>query len=331
MTGSFDPWQAYVELSWPEGRPRGEGFVALQLPGRMHDYIAHASDDEPALLVSLETAPSVVRAPVRLEYLEVSFNAPCRIAPSTGPVIEGRFAVVRCTSTNWRLKEYFVRAVTPLIESLPVEPSAADVSAAMNDVVELFKALESPQRGSAKGIWGELFVIYQSADPIAVAKAWRCEGSEKFDFSLAEERLEVKTTESSRRAHRFSLDQLEPPAGTTAYVASLLVRSAVGGLSVLNLVKAICARLGDRTDLAARIWSNITMTLGEGWEEALEIRFDEHHASEHLRFFLAEMVPRVTKPANERVFDITFRSDLSDIPALDIHSYSGPLISSVHS
>jgi len=135
--------------------------------------------------------------------------------------------------------------------------------------------------------------------------------AERIDFVDGRERLEVKSSSHRQRIHCFSLEQLIPPTGARLVIASLFVESVGGGLSLRDLSDEIRGLLAADCDLLARFDAVFYATLGAGWSEAMDERFDMELAIDSLCFFDAADIPRVVGPIPPSVTDIRFRSNLS--------------------
>ena len=93
--------------------------------------------------------------------------------------------------------------------------------------IELFKAIKEPPKKSIQGLWSELFLIEQSANPEKIISAWHSIPEEKFDFSFDKLRIEVKSSVTESRTHHFSLAQLNPVDNTEIIIASILLYTSI--------------------------------------------------------------------------------------------------------
>jgi hypothetical protein len=211
------------------------------------------------------------------------------------------------------LHEYFLRALTPVIATLPTRPTREQVVAAVNALVDLFRRASQAARKAVQGLWGELFLIAQAGDPCALIACWHTDPHDRFDFAEDERRLEVKTASGRVRMHGFSQEQLRPSADTLVMIASILLERSAGGQSVNDLVDAIRERVND-PDLLLRLDAVVAETLGEDWRTAREDRFDRQLAEESLRFLDARTIPSVPSGLPPEVTEVHFRVDLTNHP-----------------
>ena len=224
-----------------------------------------------------------------------------------------RVSVIRCRSEDPTLHEHFLRAMSPIISLLPMEPTRAQVAAAVNTLVELFSRASQPPRKTIQGLWAELFVIWRATDPAVLLRAWHAEPEDRFDFTDDKQRIEVKTASGRGRIHGFSHEQLRPPAGCRALVASVLMERAAGGQSLINLIDDIRQRIAD-PELLVRLDLVVATTLGFEWRAAHDERFDRQLAEESIRFLDARTIPSVPDDLPPEVTEVHFRVDLTSLP-----------------
>ncbi|MCC6784192.1 MAG: PD-(D/E)XK motif protein [Planctomycetes bacterium] len=267
----------------------------------------------PALLVSLPAAPggNVMPPPVELEHISVRHGVRCRLWRASAEPEAATVSLVHCREAERVLRDYFlsvVEGVLPLLGPAPTEARVRDVVAAL---IELFRALELPPRKPIQGLWGELCVIVQATNTVALLEAWHASPEEPYDFTRESQRLEVKTASGDERRHHFTLAQLHPPAGASAVIASLFAERAGGGVSLGELLDRARLRVSTRGDLAVRLERVVAATLGQSWRRGLSERFDWERAQESLAFFDAAAVPSVLPTdVPSGVTDVGFRSTL---------------------
>lgn len=190
-----------------------------------------------------------------------------------------------------------------------------EVASAIDSLVLLFQKLSRSPRREAQGLFGELLVIDTSSDPATFLDAWHTDPGDRFDFTFASSRLEVKTSANRQRCHEFSLEQCAPPADSTVTLASLFVET-VGGGSLKALVERIEAGLSSRPKLIVKLHSVLADTLGAALLEALGQRFDEQLAMSSLAFYDLSTIPAVRGPLPPQVTAVRFRSELAGVSPL---------------
>jgi hypothetical protein len=311
---STDLCALFESLVLPRELPTGRSLSAVVVPDAENYRLAKDTNGSPCLL--LQQPPSAARsAPIRLQNLMVSYGVPCVISHAHGQREEGTFTIIKCASTDTSLFPHFLRILSPIIETLGAEPSAAAIRRAISGLVDLFQSLTTPAKKSVQGLWAELLLMRRASDPRMVISAWHGLPYEHVDFLSGRQRLEVKSSSNRLRAHYFSLVQLTPPDNSRLVVASLFVESVGGGLSLRRLFDETRNLVSDPV-LLMRFDAAFYSTLGARWSDAMEECFDEELASQSLQFFDSTEIPKIDGPISPAVSDVHFVSDMSSTSPL---------------
>ena len=278
----------------------------------------------PLLLISIFNVRSQSQyTPVVLEHLRVQYNLNCRISRPDGTFEDGVFTAVHCTGEDVTLQEYFLKVMSTIIISLGNQPTQSDVAHAINQLIELFRAMAKVPRKSVQGLWAELFLISQARQPATLIEAWHTIVEDRYDFAMDDQRLEVKSFSGDIRLHHFSLEQLHPPEDIRALVISVSVENSQAGVSIADLREKIQTHLGSNLDSLLHVDRVIALTLGDAWQQASEARFDERLAEESLAFYETSAIPSVNPNLPTGVSGVHFRSDLTECLATEISHYPG--------
>lgn len=297
-------------------------FVARPIPGHNAFRLAKDTLGFPTLLLSADKSYVRRRShPIALENLRVLPDVECRITHPDGFVEEGRFTIISCISDSQSLQAYFLRVASTVLLSVSAEPSELEVVKTVDSLVELFQALIRPPRKSVQGLWAELLIIDLSRKPNVLLDAWHTLPDDIYDFSSGTQRIEVKSASEHVRRHHFTLEQLNPPAGTIALIASLFVNRSGAGLSLGDLLNRVRDKVAGTTDLAFILERVVAGTLGHNWEYGLEERFDYETARQSLAFYDASNVPSVDPKLREGVSHVRFQSDLSRSEPVKLAEY----------
>jgi len=287
-----------------------EVFSALPVPGLPRHRIGKNKSGSPALLIGVREDGDRRPPAVELANLQVAHDVTCAISQADGTKETGRFSVVQCRGLGPELHAYFLRVSEPLVQMLGGTPTRAAVSVAIDKLVELFSSMSLPSKKTVQGLWAEVFLIAQAANPEALLKAWHVEPVDRYDFSSGPDRIEVKSYSGKVRRHHFTLEQLRPPRGTRVLVASINVLMAGGGVSLSNLIDDIRARIGGRPELIMRLEAVVAAALGECWPNGLNDRFDREAAQESLRFYDAHNIPSIDG-VPPSISEVRFVADIS--------------------
>lgn len=297
-------------------------FTASPIPDYQPHRLGKDALGRPLLLISIFNIRSQSQyTPVVLEHLRVQYNLNCRISRPDGTFEEGVFTVVRCTGEDVTLQDYFLRVMSTVVISLGDQPTQSDVAHAMNQLIELFRAMAKVPRKSVQGLWAELFLISQARQPDILVDAWHTVVEDRYDFAIDDQRIEVKSFSGDIRLHHFSLAQLHPPDGIKTLVASISVESSQAGVSIADLREKIQTRLGSNLEALLHIDRVIALTLGEAWQQASDARFDERLAEESLAFYETSAIPSIDPNLPSGVSGVRFQSDLTESPTTEISHF----------
>ena len=294
----------------------GARFTAAPIDDYPRHRVAKDSSGRPCLLVSV-SAGSTPGPPIVLEHVSLQHDVECRITHPDGRSETGRFTVLRCTQGDPALDEYFLRVCGTILAVVGQQPSDLQVRAAMDRVVELFRAIDAPPRKTVQGLWAELLVIARSRDILAMARAWHSLPGDRYDFSSGTQRVEVKAAMGQVRRHHFQLDQVIPVPGTAVIIASLLVQRAGAGTSVRDLLSEIRSAASAEPPVVLQVDQVTALTLGSGWRQALDEQFDRHFAENSLAFFSAAGIPKPDAALPAGVTEVRFCADLTAVTRLE--------------
>jgi len=292
----------------------GDKYNVISIPGMSHK-IGASSEGYPKFFVRTNTSVSSVQNVVR-EILSVEYNVPCQIRDNEGNTQNDFFSIITLRSLDQPLQSYFVEIFSMMLYKLPPEPSRRELSVEVENLIAIFSALTQPPRKKIQGLWAELLVIERSSDPATLIASWHSSPSAKYDFTSGRDKIEVKSTSSEERVHRFSLDQLNPGEHSSLIIASVIVREsgpAFDGLSVKGLYQRICEKVTD-IEAQLKLYTIIANTIGSDIDKFDSLCFDYTGASDSLAFFDYHDVPCISKesvPAS--VSEVRFSSDLTGL------------------
>jgi hypothetical protein len=269
----------------------------------------------PALLIETKRSdrPAAV---LPLEFSNLSFRPRCQCRVKMGGLPEAihTLAVLKCTTEDAALREYFLRSLSGMLDVLPNDPTEQTVSEAVSQLIELFRALEAPPKKSLQGVWCELLLISRSMHIRQAALAWHSDPAALYDFTAGTQRVEVKSAIGGIRRHHFSLQQLAPPEGVDLVVASFLLEESGKGLSIAALWEEIAARRELTAEAKNRLLRVLTIALGRDWRKANRVAFDPDAAMRDLRLYEAIAIPKVPLSLPTEISDVHFCSELTDVP-----------------
>jgi hypothetical protein len=299
-------------------RPSNEeaaGTFAVARLGYAEHLLGKDANGAPALL--LRVSATATLPPIVLQHVTVQHAVSCRVVSAANAPVEDKFSIVRCTSSEPALREYFVRVIASTVDELGATPTGANVNRAFSRLIELFRAFQLPARRTAQGLWAELLLLAYSSDPVVVARAWQSDPGEGFDFSEGSRRVEVKSVAGDARIHSFSLRQLRPGPGVDVLIASIHAERSAGGLTISELLEQIRSRALP-TDLVAKVADVVARSLGDSAASGLALRFDIDRGRSSLRFFDARRIPSIEPPLPAGILSVNFEALLDETKATQI-------------
>lgn len=286
-------------------------FAVLPVVGYQSYYVGKDHDSCACLLVSTVDHGQRQSPPIRLESLDVQFDIPCHLKKPCKPEQQGQFTVIRCRSLDCETIRYFLTVCDTILRVVGDRPKQRAVSSAVHRLAAIFQKSKNPPARTVNGLFGELYLISLSSNPVRTLTAWRVDETARYDFVDGEVRLDVKATGGRTRTHFLSYEQCNPPAGTIAVAASMFVERVSRGLTLRSLIDDIVNKVASHFDLVFKLHEVIAGTLGTSLEEAMAATFDEKLAESSLGFYDLATVPAIRTPLPEGVSDVHFQSDLS--------------------
>ena len=291
-----------------------ESYKVISLPGLQHK-LGKSDEGFPKFFICVNESTSQVRNVVR-ELLTVEYNQKCRVESDSG-FIENTYAIITLRSPEWILQSSFIDIVLLMLNKMQTLPSRKELAVEVENLITIFSAMEKTPVKKMQGLWGELLVIERSKYPELLVNAWHNSPNAKFDFTLGRDKIEVKTTSSESRIHKFSLDQLNPSPNSRLLIASITVRESGqgnGGKSVRNLFDSIYAKItGCKERL--HLYEVMAETIGRDISKLDSVFFDYIGAVDSLCYYRAHDIPRIDKKnVPMGVTEVKFSSNLTDVP-----------------
>ena len=310
--------ELYDSLAFPEVGNQ-KTFNAIPIPEYPSFRIAIDVEGNPVLLLSVINAvKNRALKNFRLKYLQLEQNIECKISENAKSSFQ-TFTVITFTSADRNLQEYFLRISETLVKTLSIKVTQQQVIESLNKFVEVFRALTDPPTNTVHGLWTELFLIENSANPKALLNYWHNIPEEKFDFNSGNEKIEVKSNSSFERLHIFSSEQLNPPIGTQVLIASIFIRQNTAGQSIQQLVDSITIKVQHDIDLTDKLNNIVCKTLGNSLEQSIKIKFDYNIARESLVFYRHQDISKIEEVAiPNAVSEVRYKSDLFTIKHIDL-------------
>ena len=305
----FSRFQALRNQAAEDGR-----FTVVAIDDLPHK-LGVSKEGFPMFFVRTNSSASSVQNIVR-EILSVEYNVSCKLIDDNGNSQDDTFCIITLRSLDAQLQSYFVEIFTMMLHKLQPIPSNRELSVEVENLIAIFDALTNPPKKKIQGLWAELLVIEQSTRPETLINAWHSIPSAKYDFTLGRDKIEVKSTSSEERVHKFSLDQLNPSQNSRLLIASTVVRDsgpAADGLSVKGLYDKIRERVS-AVDSQIRLFTIIAETVGTDLAKLENVFYDYTSAVDFLEFYDYHDIPSIPKDiVPSLVTEVKFASNLNGL------------------
>lgn len=289
-------------------------FRVISLPDQLHKLGCSEEGYPKFFLVTSDNAGMMHN--LNAELLTVEYNMLCNIVEKDMQIDNQRFTIITLHSNNEQLQIMFVDVFLMMLSMMPKKPSNIAIASKIESLLSIFSKLKRKPVHKLQGLWAELLVIEQSKNPVIVAKAWHSQPESKYDFTMGRDKVEVKSTSSENRIHRFSLDQLNPSDSSRLLICSIIVRESAkdeNGLSVFDLYDSISMKIVD-SEIRLHVYDVIMETLGSDFYIARKKYFDYSEACDSLNLFEHSDIPKIDKSfIPEHVSEVRFSSDLSHL------------------
>ncbi|TPI02373.1 PD-(D/E)XK motif protein [Mycoplasma struthionis] len=232
------------------------------------------------------------------------------------------FHNIICLKNDTYSIEQFYIAYEYLFESIKQPKSDNEILTLINSLEELFKT--TPENDKYKlhvGVYGELLFLnflYENNCPKILSKYHR-NFFAKHDIELDDiNRIEIKTTTSSKRIHNFSHDQIFRN-DINVYVASILLEESVEGCSLYDLFKKI---------MSFSTESKLLLSLGKlkGYcsinKDNPGPTFSYNKAIQDLKIFSAKELPHISSTIPDTITNIKYDVDCSTAKSIHIKAFA---------
>ena len=303
----------YIQL-FKKMQPGSKDWWATEPVKGSKILIGKNKNEFPAILVNVGESISLIDKP--LKHISLIHNLKFIDENKT----ESIYSVIELNSEdgNDDLIEIFLRCSEAIIGQLPKNIEIEDFKECFAAFVKIFEKLSRPSLKTTMGLWTELLFVSLSADPDFFIESWHSNVGQIYDFSYANEKIEVKSSSSDKRKHNFSLSQLNPPEDLKLVIVSFIVNeSEKYGKSINDLLDelSLTIKAGNRM----KLYQMIGDTLGKNAKEGMKIKFDYESAKDSVGYYDWKVIPRIDKRTVEKGVDVPrFSSTVGDITQLSV-------------
>jgi hypothetical protein len=249
------------------------------------------------------------------ETKAMKFDPWCETTWMEGGVELPRSAVLRC-NLDRADKQVLRLVIGVLLSVVDLQVRFNNAGLAIWKLKELFGDgfKVSIQLSTIRGLIGELLLILGSRELVLAVSAWHIDADDRYDFSFNNTRVEVKTTSSSVRQHRFTSRQLPALHGIDAWVASVQLAEVAVGETIGGLFDRIANQLP--MDSARKLSEVVIETLGVPASALSGPQFDLEASLRSILMVPGRLVP--TPEAVPGTSDLKWSAYISDSDGLGL-------------
>lgn len=290
----------------------GNGYQVASLPFIENHRLGLSETGYPTFFINTPEGEKNIFFDVNLEIISVKYDVHCQLTAGS-TITEGCYSIISLNSESRDLQEYFVEVAYLILKKLPPFPKASVVRIEIEKIIDLFSQLSMPPTKSIQGLWAELLVIDCSDNVDYLVNSWHSSEKDLFDFNDGQDKIEVKSTSGNKRIHHFSIGQLNPNLSSELLIASVYAIRTGIGKNIFDLVADIYKKLTDK-ELIYKVNQIISLSLGESFERAFEVRFDYKLAEDSLLYYRGSEIPGINSNCiPTQVSNVHFDCDLSHI------------------
>lgn len=269
-------------------------YRVMSLPKLQYHKIGISQTGTPMFFVKCRNEDNVRTIDYNLEYISVQFNQECELRHDDQVTYTvDNYTVISLKTDLENLQEYFINIIYSVLYNIDTIPSIGKLKHEIEQLIELFGRLTKPAIKTIQGLWAELLVIEQSADPEYLISAWHKSPFDKYDFNDGKDKIEVKSTTKNQRIHSFSLSQLNPGKGAELIIASIMTEEIGVGKNVMDLIKIIERRVNKEIVLNY-LNTIVFQVIGSDIKKTFSIYFDYQEAVDSLSYYDFKNIPKIS-------------------------------------
>ena len=307
-----------------------EGYLVENIPFFDNHKIGLSNDGNPIFFIKFHNSDLISQIDYNLELISIRFNCNCNLKQEDDFEYKDTFTIIQLNSENEIIVDYFSNIILLVIARIGNYPSLNTFKKELNLLIELFGKLNSPSTKAIQGLWGELFVIEQSTDPIYLIKSWHVNTTDTFDFNDGIDKLEVKSTINSKREHIISNAQLFPSSNSILIICSILLLESGQGTTIFDLIDKIVARLNNDLESINKLHKVVFSTLGNDIEKSAELCFDYNYAKDNILYFDHHVIPKIyPQYVPTEISDIKYKCNFSNLTVINQNLFTSGLLNSL--
>ena len=271
-------------------------------------------DGMPCILIK-NAVNKTVKSAYTTDNLDVKFNSVLRLHDE-----DYYFHIITAKNNDLRLNKQFEVIFDYVFRKISEPIDEDGLNKLFGSIEELFRiSPDADVRNLQVGVFGELLVVKQLYEHgyIKIVDKYHTNFYSKHDIEISETvRIEVKTSVSEKRMHRFKHSQLHRD-DIQLFVASSLLEEAQEGLSLYSLFEETIGRTID----PEKVLSLYKLMAKCGVSEEDEgIRCSEQKALDELRYYDGKILPQLDE-IPEGISSVSYDVDCAFAPCIVVDDF----------
>ena len=242
--------------------------------------------------------------------INIRYNINCDISIDNNLISE-KLTVLILKNSEELFVDKFAENCIKLCEKLGDKPNFEQLVIYINVLRELFSKFRVKKDITELGLWGELFIIYNSSNIPKVIDSWHLSAGEIFDYNDGNNIIEVKTTLQPLRIHKISQKQITSIKRNHGSLCSIMTSNITDGVSVNGLVDNIKSKI--ESSIQLKFVEKLIDLAGEGYVNFSK-KFDINQAVKNLKFYNYNIIPYInSKEIPSQIYDVKFNLNIEEV------------------
>lgn len=225
------------------------------------------------------------------KFVSISYSKQCLIQTDDSK-FKDYFCTIELLEGDNHITEIFLSSIEKIIEIIDDNIDIKKLKKIILDFLNLWRNFNK-SKSNIIGLWGELFLILSSNNPEILIESWREKNKFKYDFFNLNGSIEVKTTTTNERKHRFRHTQLIEKTNNVVIASILTQQKQQGGIDIYDLEKKIIKNVNNK-ELVSKLYNGIYEVIGSRNKEQVSFhKYDYDFAIKHLRYYYLIDLPKV--------------------------------------
>ncbi len=225
------------------------------------------------------------------KFVSISYSSKCLIQSDKNEFTD-YFCTIELLEGDEYITEIFLSSIEKIIEIIDDNIEINQLKKIITDFLNLWRSFNK-SKSNIIGLWGELFLILSSKNSEALIESWREKNKFKYDFFNINGSIEVKTTSTNQRMHKFRHAQLIEKVNNVLVASILIQKKENGGFDIYELQEKINDKINN-PKLKSKLYNGIYEIIGsQNKDQVMFHKYDYDYSIKHTRYYYLADLPKV--------------------------------------